>query len=61
MDYEWRDKAEELLWIADAIGGAVHDQLMQDDNPWASRLAEVASLTVDWKCLPPREHAPKMR
>ena len=33
--YEWRTKAEPLLWLADGICGAVREHLLQiDDQPF---------------------------
>ncbi|MCP3881294.1 MAG: hypothetical protein GY701_23320 [Sulfitobacter sp.] len=36
--YDWRTKAEPLLWLADAISGAVKDHLTEDDPSWLARL-----------------------
>lgn len=34
LAYEWRDKSEALLWLADGICGAVRQHLLQiDDSP----------------------------
>jgi hypothetical protein len=32
LSYEWRDKSEPLLWLADGICGAVREHLLQTDN-----------------------------
>lgn len=36
--YDWRSKSERILWIADAINGALHDFLVRGDATWLSRL-----------------------
>ena len=36
--YDWRSKSERILWIADAINGAIHDYLVGGDITWFSQL-----------------------
>lgn len=36
--YEWRTKAEPLLWIADAINGAIKEHLLAEDDRWLEHL-----------------------
>ena len=36
--YDWRSKHEPLLWIADAIAGAVGEYLVEKDPQWFDRL-----------------------
>ena len=38
ITYEWRGKAEPLLWIADAIAGSVRDHLLGDTDLWLDSL-----------------------
>lgn len=36
--FDWRPKQEPLLWIADAINGAIHADLMGGDTSWFEQL-----------------------
>ncbi len=36
--YDWRSKKEPLLWIADAINGAIHAHLTGGDQTWFEQL-----------------------
>jgi len=38
LTYEWRGKAEPLLWIADAIAGSVRDHLLGETDVWLDTL-----------------------
>jgi hypothetical protein len=38
--YDWRSKSERILWIADAINGALHDYMVRGDTTWLSRLQD---------------------
>jgi hypothetical protein len=40
MSYKWRPKAEQLLWIADGICGAVRQHLLGEDDSPFKRLQE---------------------
>lgn len=44
--YDWRSKAERLLWIADAIAGAVGEYVIGKDPTWYDLLAEREILTL---------------
>ena len=59
--YDWRKKGEELLWIADAIGGAIHDHLRGLDDQWYERMAKATGLVVEYRMLPAAETSPKSR
>jgi hypothetical protein len=52
--YEWRQKSDELLWIADAIGGAVHDHLVGAGDGWFDQVAKTTGLVVEYRTLPAR-------
>lgn len=36
--YDWRSKSERVLWVADAINGAIHDYFVRGDVTWFSQL-----------------------
>ncbi|MCP4963593.1 MAG: hypothetical protein GY925_30530 [Actinomycetia bacterium] len=36
--YDWRSKSERILWIADAINGAIHDYFVGGDITWFNQL-----------------------
>ncbi len=38
--YDWRSKAEPLLWIADAIAGAVGEYVVGKDPAWCEMLSD---------------------
>ena len=44
LRYEWAAKSEPLLWIADALGGAVREHLMNTDQSWFDRLRSVGAI-----------------
>lgn len=52
--YEWRQKSDELLWIADAIGGAVHDHLVGASDGWFDQVTKATGLMVGYRTLPVR-------
>lgn len=49
--YDWRSKSERVLWIADAINGAIHDYLIRGDVTWFSQLTEGGVLEGEPKHL----------
>jgi hypothetical protein len=50
---DWDTKSEPLLWLADALGGAVHDHLTgTDGHGWYDRFAKETGLTISYRCLP---------
>lgn len=52
FSYAWRSKSEPLLWLADAIGGAVHDHLVggDDKDGWYGRIAERTASSPTGAC-----------
>jgi hypothetical protein len=46
LPYAWHPKAEPLLWIADAVAGAVADQRLERDTRWFDQLQDADLLTV---------------
>lgn len=42
--YDWRTKAEPVLWLADAIGGACREHLIGHDSAYFDRLRQVGAL-----------------
>ncbi len=44
--YDWRSKAEPLLWIADAIAGAVGEHVSGKDDHWFARLDAAGVITL---------------
>lgn len=49
--YDWRSKSERVLWVADAINGAIHDYFVQGDVTWFSQLTEGGVLEGEPKHL----------
>lgn len=47
--YDWRSKGERILWIADAINGALHDYLTRGDTTWLEQLQHGGVLTGEPK------------
>ena len=47
--YEWRSKSEPLLWIADAIAGAVGEHVVGKDSSWFERLEEGKVLRLSYQ------------
>ena len=47
--YDWRSKAEPLLWVADAISGAVADYLIGRSSDHYQQLIDAGLLEVDSK------------
>jgi hypothetical protein len=43
--YDWRSKNEQLLWVADAINGALHDYYVHDHPAWFMQLCEAGVLS----------------
>lgn len=43
IEYRWEPKSESLLWVADAVCGAVKEYLLHEDGSWLDRL-ETASV-----------------
>ncbi len=46
FSYRWGTKAEPLLWIADAIGGAVREHLIGEQVGWYDKVAAATGLEV---------------
>ena len=46
--YDWRTKTEPLLWISDAIAGAVGEWLAGRASQWYERLAEAGVVTNEY-------------
>lgn len=46
IGYRWEPKSESLLWVADAVCGAVKEYLLHEDNSWLERL-ESASVVSE--------------
>jgi hypothetical protein len=42
------DKSEPLVWIADAIGGAVREYLTNVEPAWYEPVTVATSLTIEW-------------
>lgn len=40
FDFDWRSKSEPLLWIADAIAGAVGEYLVDKERRWFDELVQ---------------------
>lgn len=40
FSFEWRSKQEPLLWVADAINGAIHAELTGGDTSWFAQLQD---------------------
>ena len=38
--YDWRDKSERLLWVADAVSGALHDYYFHGNPQWFRQLRD---------------------
>ena len=61
LDVSWERKSNQLLWIADAIGGAVHAHLTNGDgDDWFGQVVKATGLELDYRTLPPVS-APKKR
>lgn len=48
LRYDWVDKSEPLVWIADAIGGAVREHLTGAEPEWYEPMTAAASVTIEW-------------
>ena len=46
--YRWETKSEPLLWLADAVCGAVREHLTQTDDEWIQRLEAGADVRIHW-------------
>ena len=46
FQYDWRSKAEPLLWIADAVFGIASEHLLSGDNEIFDRLANAGIVEV---------------
>ena len=44
--YDWRNKQERLLWVADAIAGAVGEWVIGRSSVWYDRLVDAGVVTV---------------
>jgi hypothetical protein len=45
LSYAWRDKSEELLWLADAVCGSIRDYLMGENSSSFEQLRELGVVT----------------
>jgi hypothetical protein len=53
LAYGWRGKSEPLLWLADALAGAVKDHVTHGaDDRWFATLTTPTGLTLSYRCLP---------
>jgi hypothetical protein len=46
LKYEWQSKQECLLWVADAIGGAVREHLLGEDTAWFDKIQAATGLEL---------------
>lgn len=44
FEYDWRSKKEPLLWVADALNGAIHSELAHQDSNWLDQLVDAGVL-----------------
>lgn len=51
LAYDWRPKQEPLIWIADAVGGAVREHLLGTEPAWFEPIREVTDLTIEYRAL----------
>jgi hypothetical protein len=42
IGYRWEPKSESLLWVADAVCGAVKEYVLREDGSWLDRLESAA-------------------
>lgn len=42
IGYRWEPKSERLLWVADAVCGAVKEYVLHEDGSWLDRLESAA-------------------
>jgi hypothetical protein len=52
ITYTWERKTNPVLWIADAIGGAMHEHLSALDSSWHAEISQVTGLEVKYVPLP---------
>lgn len=52
LTYTWDVKSNELLWLADAIGGAVHEHLTGLRHDWYEQVVGCTGLVLDYRSLP---------
>lgn len=52
LNYSWVTKTESLVWVADAIGGAVREHLTGSEPEWYEPVASASGLTIDWGRIP---------
>ena len=45
LSYDWRDKSDELLWLADAVCGSVREYLLGENNSYFEQLRELGVVT----------------
>lgn len=48
LSYEWRGKSETLLWIPDAIGGAIREHLIGAQPEWYPQIEKATGLELAW-------------
>jgi hypothetical protein len=45
LSYDWRDKSDELLWLADAVCGSVREYLLGENSSYIEQLRELGVVT----------------
>lgn len=51
MRVTWAPKTNKLLWIADAIGGAVHEHLTGAESDWYKEVTSICGLALEYRYL----------
>lgn len=51
LSYEWRTKDEPLIWIADAVGGAVREHLLGEPSEWFEPIRVVTDLAIEYRSM----------
>lgn len=51
LAYDWRPKQEPLIWIADAVGGAVREHLLGTEAARFEPIREATDLTIEYRAL----------
>jgi hypothetical protein len=49
--YDWRSKHEQLLWVADAIAGAVGEHITDQNSEWFARLDGASAIELISRAL----------
>lgn len=50
--YDWRTKSEPLIWVADAVGGAVREHLVGTEPEWYDPISKATNLSLSYRSLP---------